>query len=494
MWGEFAPLFYPMKEQQPTPRIIGTEVEYGLVWNPAFEEFDVSPDIEEESMDVRMSDDLLERILSRMNDHLPPYIAHHDSFLSNGSRLYIDIGLHPEYATPECTTLEQVVAHEFAGEELVLSALQSMAANKLIEDDFRLHKRVLASNDELNGAHESYLTGADFDPAEPYLTNALGLHFITRSILTGAGSYDMDLERWSVTQKLQHLDEETFASAHMDGHRPVVDIRNEPLADDMNWRRLHVSLGDANISPWALRMKIGTTSIGLKMLEEGVAVDDLFLEEMLEAAQLVSADTGLTKKLQLKNGTEMTALQLQRELLGRAIELSNRIPFTSEEQHVLHEWRAACEDAAESPLLLKHRADWATKMYISEEAAALRDPNKRHQNLAALDLKYDMVGAKNGIGRKLRQNGHFRWSINPKLIENAKRRPPHTTRASLRGRLILASMTDRGRKQLGEVAGFNWDSIAFENGAKYPFPNPYATTDILVAGDTVNQKLPKFPS
>lgn len=432
------------------PRIHGTEIEYGFLKAPG---------------------NSTESPLSKLHDHLPSYVENHEQYLTNGARIYIDIGDHPEYATPESRSFRQTVAAEIAGEIIMRDVMDSMVEHKLLNPGYRLHKRVVDSRGVPSGAHESYSTDRYVDPSNFRTERVLATHNITRSILFGAGAYDgFD---WKTTQKLTHLDELSYPFSHTRDHRPVVDLRDEPLADETIWRRIHTTCGDANISPWAIGMKLATTSLVLRLVEHNVDLSDLYLNDVFDAADTVTNDMSLSFPVQTMTGDWMTAAGIQLELALRAEKLSKSIELPSEELWAIAEWKEALHDAATNIELLADRVDWVAKRAISTELAGKKSIDRHSQNLKACDQLYDLIDEKRGLGLWLRQNGSFRNMPSANEIDTACMLPPDDTRAKLRGRIILAASTAHGRKMIGSIDKVFWDKLRMKSGKIFDFGNPY---------------------
>ena len=436
-------------------RAYGTEFEYGIL--------------------INNSDDLP----SAFFRHLPAGLdgIHNSAGMrTNGSRIYPDVG-HAEYALPECTSLDDLVHADFAGEEIMTEA-----CNALTEEtgrSYRIHKRGVATNGSNYGAHESYTVDQSIrfdnttDQRKNYLVQALAVHYISRMALVGAGYYDFGESKWMVSQRAYRFDVLSNFYCHVDSERPLVDTRNEPLADPDRFRRLHVSHGDPNVSPWALRNKIGMTSAYLSLLEHGVPMDDLFLYAPLKAAYSVASDVGLREKLVLANGKNIHALDLQAEIAERILTLHERegaVP--ADEVAVAEDTHITATRAKQDPAELVYKSDWKTRITFAEQekVSNARDLDEYHNKLAAADLLYDAIAIKEpgeavvrrGIGHRLRTRGRF-GEIDTDKIAALKVSPPQGSRAQLRGALLAAAEDPAVQARYGEVKQAWWDEVNFPN-------------------------------
>src|SRR5213076_1658183 len=241
-------------------------------------------------------------------------------FLKNGARLYLDVGSHPEYATPECDSLESLVAHDKAGER-VLEGLVVDAEKRLhdegIAGDIYLFKNNTDSAGNSYGCHENYLVGRHGEFSR--LADVLMPFLVTRQIVSGAGKV-LQTPRgavYCVSQRAEHIWE--GVSSATTRSRPIINTRDEPHADAERFRRLHVIVGDSNMSDYATFLKVGTTSILLRMLEDPhVVLRDMTLENPIRAIREISHDITCKRRVRLANGRDASALDIQAEYLARA--------------------------------------------------------------------------------------------------------------------------------------------------------------------------------
>src|SRR6202522_4699969 len=261
-------------------------------------------------------------------------------FLRNGARLYLDVGSHPEYATPECDNLIDLVTHDKAGER-ILEGLLVDADRRLpgegIAGDIYLFKNNTDSAGNSYGCHENYLVGRHGEFGR--LADILIPFLVTRQIICGAGKV-LQTPRgavYCVSQRAEH-NWESVSSATTRS-RPIINTRDEPHADAERFRRLHVIVGDSNMSETTTLLKVGTTSILLAMLEDSSTVlRDLTLENPIRAIREISHDITCQRRVRLANGREMRALDIQGEYLERALKFRDRRGLSPEEDRALDMW------------------------------------------------------------------------------------------------------------------------------------------------------------
>src|SRR6187399_1451985 len=247
-------------------------------------------------------------------------------FLQNGARLYLDVGSHPEYATPECDSLYDLVVHDKAGER-ILEQLVESAEQRLAEESIRgtiyLFKNNTDSAGNSYGCHENYCTNRDDDLG--HYAEVLIPFFVSRQIYTGSGKVLQTARgaSYSIAQRAEHIWE--GVSSATTRSRPIINTRDEPHADAERFRRLHVIVGDSNMSEYATFLKTGTTSILLRMLEEDSGPwRDLSLENPIRAIREISHDTTCRRRVRLANGRELSAVEIQSEYLTRALRFAKR--------------------------------------------------------------------------------------------------------------------------------------------------------------------------
>ena len=243
-------------------------------------------------------------------------------FLRNGARLYLDVGSHPEYATPECDDVVELVTHDKAGER-VLEGLLLDAEQRLhdegIAGEIYLFKNNTDSAGNSYGCHENYLVGRAGEFSR--LADVLIPFLVTRQIVVGAGKITQTPRgaSYSVSQRAEHIWE--GVSSATTRSRPIINTRDEPHADAEKYRRLHVIVGDSNMSETTTLLKVASCDLVLRMIEEGVVMRDLTMENPIRAIREISHDVTGRRKVRLANGREAWALEIQGEYLEQGARL-----------------------------------------------------------------------------------------------------------------------------------------------------------------------------
>ncbi|HPK11860.1 MAG TPA: Pup--protein ligase [Phycicoccus elongatus] len=367
-------------------------------------------------------------------------------FLGNGSRLYLDVGSHPEYATAECDSLRQLVAHDRAGEQIVES-LAVDAQARLAADEVRGEIYVFKNNTDSAGnsygCHENYLVrrGGDFGAVSDGLLPFL----ISRQLICGAGKivHTSKGATYALSQRADHIWE--GVSSATTRSRPIINTRDEPHADAEQYRRLHVIVGDSNMSETTNLLKVGSADLVLRMLESGVPLRDLSLEVPIRAIREISHDLTGRRSVRLTSGETISALDIQREYLGRA-----KAFVAAEGAHdplhdtVLDLWERTL-DAVESGdhTKVETEIDWVIKKRLIEEYAARHGLGLEDPRLAQLDLAYHDIRRDRGLFHLLSRRGRAARVVTDPEVFRAKTVAPPTTRAALRGRFIKAAQEHR---------------------------------------------------
>lgn len=361
-------------------------------------------------------------------------------FLENGARLYLDVGSHPEYATPECDDLHDVVAHDKAGER-ILEGLVQGAEERLAEEGIRGEIFVFKNNTDSAGnsygCHENYLVSRhkDFHRTVEVLIPFL----VTRQVFLGAGKLTQTPRgtAYSVSQRADHIWE--GVSSATTRSRPIINTRDEPHADAERYRRLHVIAGDSNMSEYATFVKVGTMAALLQMIERDVVFRDLSLENPIRAIREIAHDTACRRKIRLANGRELSALDIQWEYLDRAMRFSRTSGFTPEVQEAVDRWEHLLTGLEKDPMTLDREVDWVIKFRMLERYRERRGLQLSDPKLAMMDLSYHDVDRKRGLYYLLQSKGLMDRVVDDERIAEAVRRPPQTTRARLRGEFIRAA-------------------------------------------------------
>jgi proteasome accessory factor A len=361
-------------------------------------------------------------------------------FLENGARLYLDVGSHPEYATPECDDIEDVVAHDKAGER-ILEGLVTGAEERLEEEGIRGEIYVFKNNTDSAGnsygCHENYLVSRhkDFHRTVDVLIPFL----VTRQIFVGAGKLTQTPRGtgYTVAQRADHIWE--GVSSATTRSRPIINTRDEPHADAERYRRLHVIAGDSNMSEYATFVKVGTMVALLQMIERDVVFRDLTLENPIRAIREVSHDTTCTRKLRLANGRELSALDIQWEYLDRAMRFSRSPGFPPQVQAAVDRWEHLLTGLEKDPMTLDREVDWVMKYKLLDRYSTRRGVPLSDPKMSMMDLSYHDVDRSRGLYYMMENAGLTDRIVTDEKIADAVVRPPQTTRARLRGAFIKAA-------------------------------------------------------
>ncbi|MDT7784107.1 MAG: proteasome accessory factor [Pseudonocardiales bacterium] len=362
-------------------------------------------------------------------------------FLRNGSRLYLDVGSHPEYATAECDDLAQLVTHDKAGERILEDLLvdaERRLADEGIGGDIFLFKNNTDSAGNSYGCHENYLVARAGEFSR--IADVLLPFLVTRQLICGAGKV-LQTPRGAVyclSQRAEHIWE--GVSSATTRSRPIINTRDEPHADAERYRRLHVIVGDSNMSEVTTLLKVGSANLVLEMIEQGVQFRDFSLDNPIRAIREISHDLTGRRTVRLAGGKEASALDIQREYFEKATEhVAKRSPDPMA-QRVLELWGRTL-DAVEAQDLSKidREIDWAIKNRLMERYMAKHNMDLSNPRIAQLDLAYHDIRRGRGVFDLLQRKGQVERVTDDGEIEAAKDTPPQTTRAKLRGDFIAAA-------------------------------------------------------
>ncbi|MFM8893968.1 MAG: Pup--protein ligase, partial [Actinomycetales bacterium] len=404
-------------------RIFGIETEYGVTCTFRGQR--------------RLSPDEVARYLFR---RVVSWGRSSNVFLRNGSRLYLDVGSHPEYATAECDSIPQLIAHDRAGER-ILEGLVVDAERRLrdegISGDIYLFKNNTDSAGNSYGCHENYLVERSGDFAR--MADMLIPFLITRQILVGAGKV-LHTPRgavYCVSQRADHIWE--GVSSATTRSRPIINTRDEPHADADQYRRLHVIVGDSNMSETTTLLKVGSAELVLRMLESGVIMRDLSLENPIRAIREISHDITGRRTVRLNNGRELSALNMQWEYFEKAADFADRRGMTEDPviARTLELWGRVLKALdADDLSVIEREIDWVIKMRLLERYMDKHDLSLSSPRIAQLDLAYHDISRFRGLFYLLEHRGLVERVTRDLDVFEAKSVPPQTTRAKLRGDFV----------------------------------------------------------
>jgi Pup amidohydrolase len=471
------------KEQDPMKRVFGLETEYGITLSGA-ESVDVVAEsielvrrytengalmkwdyeLEDPHLDARgfrareLLQDTDESAYYEIDKRRPLSFEEikSDLVLSNGARFYNDHA-HPEYSTPECTTLRQIVAQDKAGERILAECARRRNQKLPSGFEVRLYKNNTDFAGHSYGCHDNYLMRRDV--AWDRIVAGMLPFLITRQIFAGAGKMGIEAESaqgepgvYQISQRADFFS--VVVSIDTMNRRPLVNTRDEPHVDASRYRRFHVILGDSNMSEWATAMKVGTTSLILDLIERGEA-PQLEIAQPVDANKSISRDQTYNWIIELKDGRKISAIDVQRIYLRAASKLNS--DSSEDRQWILREWENVLNDLERDVMSTRDRIDWTAKKFLldalqEEEKLSWRDPW-----LQSIDLEYHDLDLDQGLYYELLRKGLMRRVTNEEEIKASIFNPPETTRAFFRGRTV-ARFND-------EISSIQWDEIVFTNQA-----------------------------
>lgn len=382
-----------------------------------------------------------------------------NTVLTNGARLYVDHA-HPEYSSPECVAPIQAVLYDKAGEEVLRRSMRSSRRFMPNGQEIVVYKNNSDRKGNSYGCHENYM----MDRAVPFgkIVKELVPFFVTRQIFAGAGKVGTEAMNvggrvdFQLSQRADFFEEEVGLETTL--KRPIINTRDEPHADSTRFRRLHVILGDANMSEYSTYLKVGVTAIVLSMIEDNILEDlDLQIASPVQALRRISYDPTLRATVETVDGRNLSALDVQWQYLEMAKKYFERdgitsLGFEDEPKRILELWEDTLNKLESDPLQLSHRLDWVAKFtlangYRERHSLSFDDPS-----LAVLDLQYHDIRPE----KSLAMRAGLETLLDSNDIDSAVFEPPKETRAYFRGKCLA---------KYGEsIAAANWDSLIFDVG------------------------------
>jgi Pup amidohydrolase len=416
-----------------------------------------------------------------LDDALAPEVETHlvNAVLTNGARYYVDHA-HPEISTPECRTAFEAVTFDVAAERIVAASMAAVGSLLPAGAEVLCHKNNSDGKGNSYGCHENYLVARD----TPFgrIVAQVTPHFVTRQIVIGAGKVgceqpgaSFDDVPYQISQRADFFEEEIGLETTL--KRPIVNTRDEPHCDPAKYRRLHVIVGDANMSEIATYLKVGVTAIVLAMIEDDVLGDDLALANPVGAIRQISHDPTLQRTVLMRSGRRATALEIQWSLLERArkYERSHGLTAVDDEvgADVLARWESVLTGLEHDPDTVADVVDWVAKRRLVDGMAERHSLRGADPRLKALDLQYHDLRPDKCLAKRV---GLARLT-DDHAVQRATTEPPDTTRAYFRGRCLA--------KFPGDVVAANWDSMVFDVGRdplrRVPMMEPLRGTAAHVA-------------
>ncbi len=452
-------------------RIAGIETEYGCLvsGDGAHPNGDASP--------VRVKNYLFRKMRAGVIDlHYRDYEEPpgNGGFLLNGGRIYLDMG-HLEYASPECRQLRDVVAYDLAGDQLLQSALDSLGASESVSF---IKNNVDHHTGATFGCHENYLMRREAQFTPPAL-GALLAFLATRQLFTGAGrvgqanplAFDFEVPSseetidFQLSQRADHIVNDIYQWVQF--NRAIINARDEPLADYRRYRRLHLLIGDSNMSPFANALKIGTTACILGLLEAGLLPNDLTLLDAVQATRDISRDPTRRWLVELEDGRTIGALDVQWQL--HALAARHLAGRDDETDWLLDSWSYTLDALPNKPEALIGGVDWISKEFLLREFMAAENLTWHDPWLQSLDLEYHNINPARGLFFGLepaKRIGEWNNLVRQKDVTHT---PPADTRAAGRARAVAAFRKERRPYVI------NWDSIACESHDFLVMSDPFQT-------------------
>ena len=388
-----------------------------------------------------------------------------DLVLSNGARFYNDHA-HPEYSTPECATIRDLVAQDKAGERVLEECMRRRNHRLPAGQVCRLYKNNTDFQGHSYGCHDNYLMQREV--AWDKIVTSIVPFLVTRQLFAGAGKMGVEGEDERGTPGVFQLAQrsdffEVLTSIDTMNRRPIVNTRDEPHADTALYRRFHVIVGDANMSEWATAMKVGTTALALDLIEKGHA-PDMDLADPIAATREISRDQTWRWLVTRTGNGSIGAIDIQRQWLAAAQE---HCDLEGDAAWILSEWEQVLNDLAEDPWKTRDRCDWSAKRFLLD---TFREAEGLHWDapwLQSLDLAYHSISRGEGLYYELVHTGQMRRVVTEEDVHRALFHPPEGTRAYYRGRAVA--------KFDAHIASLGWDAIHFGNDGQaftVEFPHP----------------------
>jgi proteasome accessory factor A len=406
-------------------------------------------------------------------------------FLPNGGRLYLDVGSHPEYATAECDNLSDLIKQDQAGdrivEELAVSAEIRLNAEG-IKGQIHLFKNNMDAAGNSYGCHENFSVSRKKNFEE--VTESIIPFLITRQIFCGAGKWISSSKgaNFQISQRAEHMWESVSSATTRS--RPIINTRDEPHADPDEYRRLHIIVGDSNMSETTTVLKVATTELMLRAAELGLLNDKFTIENPIKTIREISNDLKFRNSFRLSSGREITALQMQNEMYNIVSSMPSldeilEKPFY---RYALNLWRRSL-DALESEdySLVDMELDWMIKRKFMNSYKEKHQLNDMDSRLILLDISYHNIRKDRGLFYILEKSGMAKTLITNNDVNSAMENPPETTRAALRGRFIKVAQEKKRDFTVDWVNLKINDQQQSSIACKDPFKNIDERVDKLIA-------------
>ncbi len=378
-----------------------------------------------------------------------------DLVLGNGARFYNDHA-HPEYCTPECSTLDELIAQDRAGERILMRCAQKLSEER--GDTVRLYKNNTDFRGHSYGCHENYLLPRSL-PWER-LAQSIQAFLVTRQIFAGAGKFAIEAEDRFVSHGFQIAQRSDFFSELQSvdtmQRRPLINTRDEPHADPHLYRRFHVIIGDANMSTFATRLKVGATALVLEAITRFPKRAYPILIDPLSALPAISRDTQFRWELRLQDSRASTAVTVQREFLQAVRELCDL--SDPAKAQLVADWQTVLDDLETDFMRCRNRLDWVAKLALIREFQTAQNLSDDDPWLQSLDLEYHRLDCQEGLFYGLEDAGAFERVPTEGAVRAAICGPPSTTRALIRGKCV--------QKFRNDILSAQWDHVTLQGSGR----------------------------
>ena len=408
--------------------------------------------------------------------------------LPNGARFYVDHA-HPEFSSPEVLNPIDIAKWDLAGERIMSMACQ-LDAIENPEDKIRIFKNNVDNKGSSYGTHENYQVKRSIDFSQIVL--GLTPHFVSRQIYCGAGRIGIgqhsEVNGYQISQRADYIEAHVGLETTM--RRPIINTRDEPHADPKMSRRLHVIVGDANMSDFSNVLKVGSTSLIISMIEDNfVDFSEVSLINPVDEIKLISQDLEMKQTYTVKNGKKLTAINIQEWYLEKSKSYLSKIGYDDYSRQVVEFWEQTLTGLKTDKWILADRIDWIAKLSLINKYREKQNLKFDDALIKSLDFKYSEITSNDGLAQILRSKNILKKIVFEDEIVEAISQPPTETRAWFRGKVVA--------KFSKSIAAASWDSLILDLDKNEPLlristPDPRKGTkatsdDLLSKSNTVTE-------
>jgi proteasome accessory factor A len=402
--------------------------------------------------------------------------------LPNGARFYVDHA-HPEYAAPEVLNPIDITKWDLAGEQIMKVAV-ALDAKEFPEDKIRVFKNNVDNKGSSYGTHENYQMNRSTQFSK--IVAGLTPHFITRQIFCGAGRIGIGQKSenigYQISQRADYIEAHVGLETTM--KRPIINTRDEPHADPKISRRLHVIIGDANMSDFANILKVGSTALVISMIEdEFVDFDEVDLLNPVGVVKDISHDLDMKNIYLTNSGKKFSAIDIQEWYLEKSKLYLSQIGYDDNSRQVIDFWEQALMGLRNNKDDLADRVDWIAKLALINRYKEKQNLTLNDDLIQSLDFKYSEITSDDGIAQVLRRKNFLKQYLEASEVDKAISEPPTDTRAWFRGKALS--------KFSKSIAAASWDSLILDIDKNQPLFR-ISTTDPLkgtksLTGEIISQ-------